>query len=147
MSLKERDEMILRDLSKNNDPENSTYEGLQNFKDSLKVYLTDQLNNHIGNTSELDKQKRAYLQNFVAALLLEHNKNYKNTDIFIKGRFKSDESFITKVMHRSAKKEFDKPIDDMFAFKIIINNTRDIPSKASQLYKEREKNQTVSYIF
>lgn len=124
-----------------NNKKNDFLKGLQDFKKGAEDYIIDQLqNSHIGNYSDVDKEKREYLYNLVATILLEHNKEYKNTDIDIIGRFKSDESFKNKMLKRALKEDEKKPIQDMFGAKIVINNTKNFLPKSSILSQEREKN-------
>lgn len=139
MALSERDEMILRDIS-NNPKGNKSKSGLKEFQKKYKVYMKEQLDSYVGKISEIDKIRREYLYYLETALRLEYAYNYKNTSIDILGRFKSETSFTTKLIHRTFKKEFDKPIDDIIGMRIIIDSTKILLPKESELYKEREKN-------
>lgn len=146
MSLSERDEMIMRDIE-HNPKGNNTKKGYKEFKKSVEVYLKDQLNSYIGKISEEDIIKREYVNDLIATILLEHNKKYKNTEIELLGRYKSDESFKTKTIHRMFKKDFDRPIDDIVGFRIVIESTKTLLPKESELNKEREKNLELLRVF
>lgn len=115
---------------------------LEEHKKNILAYINRQINTtYISNKTELDKYKRNYFSNFVSMLLLEHHRLYKNTKIHSEGRFKSDKSYIKKIEEIVlTEDDYSRPITDLFAAKIIIENTKEILPKNSQLYLERKKN-------
>ena len=96
--------------------------------------------NYFSTHSEEDNEKIEYYKNFISCILLEHKKNYFGTDIRIKGRFKSDESFLDKSLYRASKEEYDREITDMFAIKILIDGSSENFSPNSEIFKRREQN-------
>lgn len=102
--------------------------------------LRDLEESYFSTHNEEDIEKIEYYKNFVTCMLLEHNKNYPNTNIRIKGRFKSDESFLDKSLYRASKEEYKRKISDMFAIKIIIDDSSENFSPNSLIFQKREEN-------
>ena len=130
LKKEDRNNMMMRNLGKladRDDVDTSSPEGLKDFQIGIEKYFRDQLNDsYIGNTSEEDKAKREYLYTFIAALLLEENTLFKGTDVSITGRFKSETSFLDKVINRGFKGDFDRPINDYFGVKMVITDAPEL---------------------
>ena len=130
LKKEDRKNMMMRNLNKlsnRDDVDTTSPEGLRDFKNNLEKYFQDQLNDaYIGKLSEEDQAKREYLYTFIAALLLEENTLFNGTDVSITGRFKSETSFIDKVINRGFKGDFDRPINDYFGVKMVITNAPEL---------------------
>lgn len=114
------------------------------FKDAIKDNY-DPINND---------SAKLYIDYIIATILLEHSKNFKNTNIQFQGRYKSPKSFINKVAGRIEKEdsitiqngESEKsekkvrPITDVFGMKMIITNTSKIPDPGSKISNRRLEN-------
>ena len=109
----------------------------KNFEKHVSKNLEE---NYFSTHSEEDIEKIEYYKNFISCILLEHNKEHSGTHIRIKGRFKSDESFLDKSLYRASKEEYDREITDMFAIKILVDASSESFSPNSEISKQRDEN-------